>query len=244
MPSVPVATVVAEAYQELNVFQPGASIPAPMGNLALSKLNQIIDNWNAERDKIWCEVFQSFTLVPSLSPHTIGPSGATFTATIRPVSIEGCFLDLQGTNPPTYTPIAVVDYQAYQALSVPAITTAIPIAVYYETDWPNGKLFFYPVPNAAFPVRFTFRTTIGVVTLTSNLDMPPGYQEAITLTLSEALATPAGASVPAQTAINAAKARARIGANNTVVPLLDLRDGQQDRHGTISDFNYHSRSFN
>ncbi len=244
MPSVPVLTVVKESLSELNVIQAGASIPNSISTIVLSKLNQIIDRWNAQRSKIWCETFHSFTLTPSLSPHTIGPSGATWTTPIRPVSLEGCFLDLQGTNPPTYTRIDIIDYQAYQALSVPLISTAIPTAVYLEEDWPNGKLFFYPVPNAAYPVRLTFRTTIGVVTLADNLDMPPGYQTAMTLTLSEDSATFLGRAVPLKTSQGAAAARALIGANNTPIPLLDLRDGQQERKGVMTDFNYHSRGFN
>jgi len=240
---VPVLTIVEEAFGELNVFQPGASIPAPQSTLALSKLNQIIDNWNAERDKVWCEVFASFTLVPSLSPHTIGPSAATFTTVSRPVAIDGVSLNLNINTPNVFVPIARIDYQVYQALSVPGISTAIPTAVYYATDWPNGKLFFYPVPNFAYPVRFTYRTLFGVVTLADHLDMPPGYQEAITLTLSEAVAPSVGRAVPLQTATLAAKARARIEANNTLIPKLDLRDGQQERRGSYSNFNYISRQF-
>lgn len=240
---VPVLTVVKEALAELNVIQPGASIPAPISTLFLSKLNQIIDNWNAERAKVWAEVFPSFTLTPSLSPHTIGPSGATFTATIRPVTLDGCSLNLNTDTPNVFIPIDVIDWQVYQALSVPGIATSIPEAVYYETDWPNGKLFFYPIPNYAYAVRLALRTIFGIVTLSDNLDLPPGYQSAITLTLAEDGATAMGRAVPAKTAKGAAEGRARIGANNTIVPLLDLQDGQQERRDGGNNFNYHSRSF-
>lgn len=240
---VPVLTVVKEAYGELNMFQPGASIPAPQSTLALSKLNQIIDLWNVKRAMVWAEVFSQFTLVPSLDPHTIGPSGATFTVSVRPVTLDGCSLNLSTNNPDVFIPIDVIDWQQYQALPVPGISTSIPEAVYYETDWPNGKLFFYPIPNFAYPVRLASRTILGIVALSDNLDLPPGYQTAITLTLAEDLATGSGRTVPAKTAQGAAAARAAIGANNTIVPRLDLRDGQQDTKGNMTDFNYHSRTF-
>lgn len=241
---VPVLTVVKEALAELNVIQPGASIPAPISTIVLSKLNQIIDNWNAEREKVWAQIFSSFTLVAGLSPHTIGPSGATFTVVQRPVTLDGCSLNLNALTPNVFIPIDVIDWQLYQRLSVPSIATAIPTMVYYETDWPNGKLFFYPVPNFAYAVRLAIRTLMGVVTLNDNLDLPQGYQSAITLTLSEDSATLLGRAVPAQTTKNALAARLRIGANNTIVPKLDLRDGQQEPRSDMSDFNYHSRSFN
>jgi hypothetical protein len=240
---VPVLTVVKEAFYPLNVFQPGATIPAPLSTIALSFLNQIIDNWNAERAKVWCSVFQQFSLVPNLSPHTIGPSGATFTVPIRPVSIEGCSLNLNNLTPNVFTKIDIIDAQTYETLAVPSIATAIPTALYYEEDWPNGKLFFYPVPNYAFGARFRIRTLLGMVALSDLLDMPPGYQQAITLTLCEAMADTVGRTVPAQTAKMARDARARIEANNLTIPVLNLRDGQQQRPNGEKTYNYHDRSF-
>jgi hypothetical protein len=243
MPSVPVLTVIKEAYQELNVFQPGATIPAPQLTFALSKANQLIDNWNAERAKVWAEIFTQFNLTPNLSPHTIGPSGATFTMAIRPVTLDGCSLNLNTSTPNVFVGIDIISWEEYQGLSVPGISTSIPTVVYYETDWPKGKLFFYPIPNYAYPVRLATRTLLGVLAIGDSIDFPPGYQEAFTLTLTEAIATATGRAVPAQTAKNAQKARARIETNNQIVPLLDLRDGQQEQPGGKSTWNYHSRTF-
>ena len=241
---VPVLTVVSEAFLPLNVIQPGASLPAPLSTIALSFLNQLIDNWNAERAKIWCSVFQQFTLVPSLSPHTIGPSGATFTVAQRPESIERCSLNLNNLTPNVFVPIDLINRWQYDRLGVPSISTAIPECVYYEPDWPDGKLFFYPVPAQNFGVRFLLRTLLGMVALSDTLDMPPGYQQGITLTLCEALADTVGRSVPAQTAKLAREARARIDMKNIVVPVLNLQDGQSIRTYSASTYNYHDRSFN
>lgn len=238
---IPVADLYAESFQELNCFQPGQSIPQPQAKLATSLINEILDNWDAERAKVWCEVFASFTLTPSLSPHTIGPSGATFTVAARPETLEGAYLVLNTSTPNVLVPITLIDYQQYQALSVPSIATSIPTALYYEKDWPNGKLFFYPIPNTAYGVRFTLRTLLGQVVQTGSLNMPPGYKAALKYTLSELLATPMGRGVPDETAKQGRLARARIDVNNIIVPLLNLQDGQQER--TLTNFNYHSREF-
>lgn len=240
---VPVLTVIKEAYQELNVFMAGASIPAPQADLALSLLRRMLNSWNAQREMVWCEVFETFTLVPSLSPHTIGPSAATFATVIRPVSISGVSLNLNTNTPDVFVTINLIDAQQYEALSVPDISTSIPTAVYYEADWPNGKLFFYPIPNFAYPVRFRYRTLLAdEIDLTDTLDFPPGYQDAYTYTLAERLATPSGRAVPLQTSLEAKRARGRVSLNNIDVPVLDLQDGQQDTQRSTT-FNYHSRSF-
>ncbi len=241
---IPVLTIIKEAYQELNVFQAGASIPAPQLTLATSLVNEIIDNWNADRAKVWCEVFFFGTLVPSLNPHTIGPVGATFTTPIRPMTIDGCSIVLNSNTPNVYVPINVVDYQVYQALSVPSISTSIPECVYYEKDWPIGKLFFYPVPSQNYPVRFTIRTLLGVVTHSDSLDLPPAGKGAMKYTLAEMLATPSGREVPAKTAQYGRESRARFEVNNVIIPNLDLRDGQQERDHSSTNFNYHSREWN
>jgi len=241
---VPVLTLIKEAYQELNVFQAGASIPAPQKTLAVSMTNEIIDNWNAERAKVWCEVFLFGTLVPSLNPHTIGPTGATFTTPIRPVTIEGCSIVLDINTPNVFVPINVVDYQVYQALSVPGISTSIPQCVYYEKDWPIGKLFFYPIPSQNYQVRFTIRTLLGIVTEFDSLDLPPGGKAAMKYTLSEMLSGPSGRELPPSAAKLGREARARFEVNNVIIPQLDLRDGQQQRDNTSTNFNYHSREWN
>lgn len=235
-------TIIGEALSELNVLQPGASVPTAMAVLCLSKLNQIFDNWNADRQTIWSEIFTPFTLTANLSPHTIGPSGATWTMTVRPVTLDGCYLNLNTQTPNVYVPIDIIDWQTYQDyISVPGIASSIPTAVYYEPDWPKGKLYFYPVPSTAYAVRLATRTLLADVALTDAVSMPPGYRNAVTLTLAEDIATPLGAEVPAVTSVKARQARARIFANNVQSPSLNLQDGQQ-RTGT-TNFNYLSRSF-
>lgn len=239
--SVAVSTLVGDAWAELNVFQPGQLIPAPQATFALRWLNRIINQWNAKREAVYCELFTSFTLVPNLSPHTIGPSGATFTMAIRPVTLDGCSLVLNDQTPDVYTAIEVIDWRTYQGLSVPGISTSIPTAVYYEKDWPKGKLFFYPIPNYAYNVRLATRALLAEVTLVSTLDLPVGYEPALLLTLAETIATASGRAVPAKTEQGARDARALIFANNADVPLLNLNDGQGTSART--DFNYRSRQF-
>lgn len=241
MASIPVTTYVNEALQELNVYQPGATVDPNVFALCLSKLNQIFDNWNAFREGVWADQFLPFTLVPSLSPHTIGPTG-TFVTAIRPVTLDSCYLNMNTQSPNVYEPIVIWNRQQYESLSVPSISTSIPTQVYYEQDWPNGKLFFYPIPNQNYAVRLSVRVLLAQVAQADSIDLPPGYRNAVTLTLSEDIATPLGKAVSDVTAGKARRARANVFANNTEAINLCLIDGQQpDRR---PDWNYQSRSFN
>lgn len=240
--SVVTSSLITDSLTELNVLAEGESCPAWLSTLALGRLNQLFNDWNVQPEAVYTEVFTPFTLTPNLSPHTIGPVGATFTLAIRPVKLYGCSLNLNIITPNVYLPIDIIDAESYQSLSVPDIATSIPTAIYYETDWPLGKLFFYPVPDAAYGVRFLTRTLFGVVTLTATIDLPPGYESALMYTLAERLATPVGRAAPAATVQMAKDARARIFDNNIVVPSLNLQDGQQPAP-RLTTFNYHSRQF-
>ena len=65
-----------DAAREINVFGEGDSLLESDANFFLGVLNRLLDNWNAERAAVYASAFESFTLVPSLSPHTIGPAAS------------------------------------------------------------------------------------------------------------------------------------------------------------------------
>lgn len=217
------ADICRAALLDLNVFDPSDVIEN--GDLAfvLTKLNRILDNWNADRAAIYADQFTTFTLTANLSPHTIGPTG-TWVASQRPVSIEGASL-IYNTSPNTaQVDINIRDAAWYQALSVPAITSTTPTDLYYEPAWPNGRLNFWPVPSAAYQVSLWTRIVLAQLALTDTFTLPPGYWDAITLTLSEDIAPTYEKQAPASLTRKANEARARIFENNVDVPLLSTQD--------------------
>jgi hypothetical protein len=229
-PQPMVLEIITAAFEELNVFLPGESIPAAEANAALRKLNLILDDWNAERPCVWATTFTDYTLTPSLSPHTIGPTG-TFVVTSRPVSIESLNLVLTGG---VTAPIAVRDVHWWRDCALPNHTATVPTDCYYDPSIPNGSLWFWPIPTTAAAVTLETRTILEPVSLQSAILMPPGYRSALTLTLAEDLATISGRDVPPIIERKARKARARAFANNTPMPPLFPRE---------ETFDYRSRSW-
>jgi len=213
--------LVTAAFLEPNILGAGEVLTPEDLDFGLSKLNRLIDNWNAEREAAYCNVFTPFTLTPALSPHTIGPAG-TWVTPQRPVTIESLELVLTGG---TRVPITLRDRDWYAALSVPAFSNAYPLDCHYEPDWPTGKLYFYPVPSAALQVIVGVRQVLGGFTADTVFSLPVGYQDALILTLCEDLATAyPGAVITPKLEAKATAARARIFANNTGAPRLMTRD--------------------
>lgn len=248
MPSpTTVRDLCSDACIELGVLAMGETLNASTADAMRRLLERLLNNWNAEGWAVYATTFSTFTLTPSLSPHTIGTSAATFTVTQRPVEITDISLILPGGSPPVLVSLTQRDEQWYTAQTVPGIETDIPTDYFYDPGWPNGEIYFWPVPSAASDVRLTLRIVLDdTITLNDVITLPPGYQDAITMTLAEMAAPSFGAAaLPAMPIIleRARTCRARIFANNDVTPRLATRDaGMQGPNtgssGVRSAFNW------
>lgn len=214
--------VVTEALLEMGALGVEETAEDAIAVFALGKLNRIFDNWNAERAAVYADAFSTYTLTPSLSPHLIGPTG-TFVVTSRPETIDGAAIVYTGSTPNIEIPITIRDAQWWQQQRVKALASSIPTDLFYEPDWPNGKLFFWPVPDTAYGVTLRTRILLAALALADTFTMPPGYHDATVLTLAEDLCEPLGKAMPAGLSARAAKARARVFQANAVTPRLVTR---------------------
>lgn len=242
--------ICTDALRELGVIGVDQAMDGDQATATRRKLERLLNNWNAERRAVYATVFSSFTLTPALSPHTIGPTAATFTVVQRPVTIEAIALELNTSSPSVFLELDQHDAEWWEAQTVPDLSTSYPTDFYYDATWPNGSIYFWPVPDTAYPVSIQIRVLLDdSIGLEDTFSLPPGYQDAITLTLAETCAPSYGAqSVAAAGAIAdlARKARARIFENNTSVPRIQTADaGMQGPigRGTRTTFNYLTRQF-
>lgn len=233
-------TICKDALIEIGYLSPGEDLGADDAIQALGKLNRLLDNWNAERAAVYNVAFTSYTLTPNLSPHTIGPTG-TFVVAQRPVQIDGCNILLNSSTQLVKCPVRLRDDQWWLHQTVPNIQTTLPTDLYYSPDWPNGSLYLWPVPTIAYGIELETRILLANVVLTTTITLPPGYRDAITLTLAEECARPFGRAMPADLPGQAAKARARVWANNDVTPRLATQDYGMPAGrtgGSRADFNW------
>ena len=218
-----VRELLIEAYTDISVLAAGEVLEETEATYGLGKLTRVLDNLNAERAGVYASRPTSYTLTADLNPHTIGPaaSSPTFTVTQRPVSIEAANLVVGSGVDAIHYPLDLVNQQWYENLSMPALATW-PYALWYSADWPLGRLYLFPVPDDDYGLQIWTRVVLSELALDDTFSMPPGYLDAIIKTLGEMLAPaypPAVADVE-----GAAKARARVFANNDVQPSLATAD--------------------
>ena len=225
--------LITEAFQDLGILGAGDPLSATDAAIGVSKLTRLFDNWNAERLGVYASRLDTYTLTPNLNPHTIGPTG-TFVISQRPVSIEGANLVLTGG---INYPLNVRDDEWYRTVTIPALATAIPTDLYYSPDWPNGSIYLWTVPTVAYGLKLQTRIVLASLAIDDTVTLPPGYRDAVTLTLGEMLAA---AYPPAQADTAAAqRARSRIFSNNDTTPkLITADEGMPRQTGTRATFNY------
>ncbi len=240
------AEILKDAYIEIGVVDPIDTVPAELQTLALVRLNSLLNTWNAEQAATYNVTFPTFTLTPSLSPHTIGPSGATVTATQRPVAIIGANLQIGSGANLVNVPIAIRDDAWWLRQPVPNITSGIPTDLYYSPDWPNGSMYFWPIPTVAYGIQLEVRYVLANVAqadLSTSFSMPPGYQAAITKSLAEDLVTPMTVVMPPELPAKARDARAICFANNSGPVRIQTRQSGMPGGNTLgSAFNWRSRT--
>jgi hypothetical protein len=155
-------------------------------------------------------------------------------------------LILNNVFPNVDTVITIRDDQWWNEQSVKFLTATLPTDLYYEPDWPNGSIFFWPVPTIAYQVRLELWTLIAqFVTLQDPFSMPPAYRKALTLSLAESLIGPFQVPNPSpELGVQARAARAAVFGNNTKSPRMESADSGIPTGGRGREiFNYRNRSF-
>lgn len=237
MPTI--GDLCVSSLKEIRVARAGDVVSPDTMATTLYLLNRLLDLWNADDRAVYNSGFADLTLTPSLSPHTIGPGG-TFAVTQRPKDLLFASVNLGGA-PAAFVTINVRDAAWYANQPVPGLSMAFPTDVYYQPEWPLGKLYFFGVPSSAYGVRLWTRGLLAAVVQADDFSLPNGYQAALELTLAEVIAPSFGQSVSESTARMARQARALIFGDNDEVPRISTQDAGMPGNGGSGSFNWLTR---
>lgn len=224
--------IITNAMIEIGALAVGETLGANDGAWALTKLNDLVDEWNSRSVMIFNVSFTNYTLTANHQPHTIGlstnsPAPNFASAENRPNSIHAAAIILNNVTPNVTVPLMLVDDDWWANQRVKSLATSLPRYLYYSPDYPNGSLFLWPIPTVAYGIEIEISNLITEFpALTTAFTLPMGYRKAITLTLAvDMFPSFYGGNPPSPVLVaNAAKARSALQSANTQSPTISLRD--------------------
>jgi hypothetical protein len=186
--------IVMGALRLLQVASPDVTIGDSEANDALSALNMMIDSFSNESLILHHITQENFTLTPNLTVHRIGVGGEFDTQ--RPLSIEAATISISGTD----WPIRIFQYDDWSAIRLKTLNSNYTQYLYYEEDYPLGKVYLYPIaPTANIITLYCKQPLTNFANLQAQVILPLGYDRLLKYNLAVELApeyqTNAGANV-------------------------------------------------
>lgn len=180
--------IITDSLEMLGVYSPGDAISDADAERALIVLNDMTDSWSNESLTTFCYLTQSFAMVNNKSIYTVGTGGDI--SGPRPLRISdaagAAYMEDQYKNK---FPMNVVDLDSFNLITTSAVNSNIPDTMYYDPQFPLGRINIWPVPNDTSYVCFfqSYAQLTDFASLSSAFSLPPGYALAYKTNLAVAL---------------------------------------------------------
>jgi hypothetical protein len=172
----------------------------------LEYLNNLGNSWSAEGALIFAYSREEFTLTAGDNEYTIG-SGGDFN-TERPAFIDSA--QLQYPNSDVDYRVDVVPQNKYDLSSLKT-TQGQPTILFYNPEYPLGKILLHYTPSQAFTLRLNLRARLGEFTnINSTVSLPEEYRRALVFNLTMDIANMYGFEPPRTTAQIARESKATV----------------------------------
>ncbi len=152
---------------------------------ALTRTNYMLAQWNRKRWLIYNLTDVSVVTTGS-ETYSIGP--AQDFNTPRPDRLEdGCFLRQlaqSGVQQIDYPLQLLPSHEDYNRIRLKTMGTW-PSIIFYDSNWPTGTIFAWPVPNAnLYELHILVKHQLTqFVNLTDTINLPPEYEAALSYNL-------------------------------------------------------------
>jgi hypothetical protein len=229
--------LITLALKDIGALGIGQSVSAEDTADALATLNMMLGQWDAERLSVYHLVDTAHQANGSVS-YTIG-IGGDFNVT-RPIKINAAYARLQssGAGSAVDYRITMIDAREdYSRISLKTLSS-FPEYAFYDSAYPLGNLFLYPVPNSSYELHIvTMETLPQLATAGTSVNLPPPYLAALRYNLAIYLC-PSYQLEPTPSLVRLAmNAKRVIKRMNTQIPSLTMPRGlmTKSRYNIYSD---------
>ena len=175
--------IITRALKKSGVLGVGQTPQPEDTNDAFDDMNDMIAAWNLRRWIVYNLVDTALTSTGAQT-YSVGPN-QSFNIP-RPDRLEGAFVrqyvGAQGTD----YPLKLIEaHEDYNRITLKSLST-MPSHVFYDSGYPNGTLYFYPVPTASIYELHTLTKNVisKFTSLTQAINLPPEYNDALLYNLA------------------------------------------------------------
>lgn len=178
--------IITQALKKAGVLGVGQIPLAEDTNDAFYDLQDMLGQWQRKRWLIWHLVDYSVTSTGAFS-YTVGPAG-DFNINPRPDKIESAFFRQVIQMQPNQVdyPLAIIpDRETYNLIALKKLQS-FPSYVFYDSGFPMGTLFPWPVPQASiYQIFISVKETLSQFTaLNQTISLPLEYFAALKYNLA------------------------------------------------------------
>lgn len=204
---------------------------------AFSLLVMMLGQWQRKRWLIWNE--QEVSLISTgANSYSIGPGSAFDIA--RPDKIHAAWCRLMpfaGPNPVDLSLQIIEAKEDWARITIKDLKS-IPTAVFYDSSYPVGQIYFWPVPPAAtYEMHLVVKATLPVPTsVTASMALPPEYLDAVVNNLACRIIVASGGQISPFLLGQAKASLETVKMTNSQIPLLSMPAFLIGRHGDHSSW--------
>lgn len=185
--------LIERALVTLGVIGAGETVDAGTSSDCFRLLNDMVDQWGAERLTIFTRTRSVQTLSSGTQEYTIG-TGGTFDIE-RPEWIESASIIPDNTvaaSSKLELPVPILNESEWQGVTVKGVTSTFPTKIFYDYSDTSGRgiISVWPIPSGSNVglVLYIPAALSEFADLTTDYSFPKGYRRALHYKLAECLA--------------------------------------------------------
>ncbi|MES1987323.1 MAG: hypothetical protein V4440_04700 [Pseudomonadota bacterium] len=193
---------------------------------ALVKLNDLIESWNLDPQRVYGATERILPMVASQASYTIGVGGDLNIT--RPNIVTAAYIRNTSYTVPNQQdmPMALLTDQQWANLPNKFVTGTFPYAIWFDNTYPLVTAHVSPVPTVGtYSVIFWDSDIDAILTLNTVLSLPPGYKRALKYALYIELAPSYQIEVPQSIVTLAASSKQSVDRNNLQINELQTSGG-------------------
>lgn len=179
------SNILTNALREIGAVDPEETPTDALMESSLDVLNSLLDSWSVEDLLLYYSQAETFPLVAGTNSYSIGDGGDF--DTVRPIELLWArYRTTDGLS----IPLSIISFDDYKTLVQQTTQQTTPSVVAYQPVFPLANIYIWPTPSSSLTLEIGSNrqfTQIADENLTTDIALPPGYRDALVMSLAERL---------------------------------------------------------